>query len=253
MPLLLHGKLVPLCCCRYHLLQGHHFSLPLCHDPVVIVILMLAAAVAIGNVAGWCRCHCAIAIAVAVTVAIAIAITIAIAIATTVAIAIAIPLPSHLQINLCQLIVVKMYYFSIAVASGVACLLSVEKISKLFLRSKITLIDITIHCHCIMTLLPSTPYWHPDACCCCCHDSCHCNVAGWCRCHCTIAIAIAIAITVAIVIAVAVTVAITVAIPLPSHLQLHIRQLIIVQIFYFSIAVTLSPPVWHVCSVEKNE
>jgi len=89
MPLLLHGMLMlstilkRLCCCRY-LLQGCHFSLPLCHDPVVIVILMLAATVAmtvaIGNVAGWYHCHCAVAIAITVTIAIAITITVAIAI-----------------------------------------------------------------------------------------------------------------------------------------------------------------------------
>jgi len=107
MLLLLHGMLMlstilkRLCCCHY-LLQGRHLSLPLCHDPVVIVILMLAAAVAmtvaIGNVAGWYHCHCAVAIAVAVTIAITVAIT--------VAIPVTIPLLSHLQLHLCLLIVV---------------------------------------------------------------------------------------------------------------------------------------------------
>jgi len=55
-------------------------------------------------------------------------------------------------------------------------LLSVEKIFEtLFFCNQrlITSIHVTIHCHCFMTLLPSTLYWHPDACCHCCRDCCH--------------------------------------------------------------------------------
>jgi len=97
-----------------------------------MLAVAVAMTVAIDNVAGWFCCHCAIAIAIAVTIAVAV----------TVAIAVTIPLPSHLQIHIHQLIIVQIFYFSIAATSSVACLLNVGKIfESLFLRLKITSID----------------------------------------------------------------------------------------------------------------
>jgi len=119
-------------------------SWPCClqlHTGILMLAVAVAMTVAIGNVAGWCHCHCAIAIAIAVAVAVAVAVT--------VAIAVAIPLLSHLQIHNCQLIIVQIFYFSVAVTSGVAYLLSVEKIfESLFFcnqRSRRSMIDCTFH------------------------------------------------------------------------------------------------------------
>ncbi len=109
------------------------------------------------------------------------------------------------------------------------------------------------HCHCAVTLLPSTPHFHPDACCHCCHDYCHwqcCWLVSLSLCGCR-----RLSLSPLLLLLLSLSPS-----PSPSHCRSISNSIsdgwLLFKYFILallsSLLLSLSPAVWHVCWVLKR-